>query len=274
MNDVLLKILKRYELDKPILMRDKLDMIWDKREAEPIPEPVIIESPEEEYARVLKESTQTAKEAYEIKQKEKQEKTEVFKQQMRTNDNVNQYAVKFKLGKRKVYRATVNAKQVKVYNKLLTTIENRKAPKISNQQSSLQPYIRPMEVEREFLDAFSIIIQSGYFLEQDDFLELIKILDVPNQPTHKVERAKVLELFQLAAELCEFDVELVTKILTEPWEREAEEMTQILSKGYIFQKEHDRSTDQIEGNVMRGIELNQRSGLLMETDSALKLSDD
>ena len=76
-----------------------------------------------------------------------------------------------------------------------------------------------MEVEREFLDAFQVIIQSGYFLEQDDFLELINILDVPSQPTHKVEKAKVLEFFQLAAELCQFDVDLVTRILTEPWQR-------------------------------------------------------
>jgi hypothetical protein len=32
MNEILLKILERYELDKPILMADKLDCIWDKRE--------------------------------------------------------------------------------------------------------------------------------------------------------------------------------------------------------------------------------------------------
>ena len=30
MNDLLVKILHRYELDKPILMQDKLDIIWDK----------------------------------------------------------------------------------------------------------------------------------------------------------------------------------------------------------------------------------------------------
>ena len=30
MNDLLIKILYRYELDKPILMQDKLDIIWDK----------------------------------------------------------------------------------------------------------------------------------------------------------------------------------------------------------------------------------------------------
>ena len=32
MNEKLLKILERYELDKPILMQDKLDVIWDKSE--------------------------------------------------------------------------------------------------------------------------------------------------------------------------------------------------------------------------------------------------
>ena len=30
MNNKLIKILERYELDKPILMSDKLDIIWDK----------------------------------------------------------------------------------------------------------------------------------------------------------------------------------------------------------------------------------------------------
>ena len=56
MNDVLIKFLKRYELDKPILMRDKLDTIWDKRKPEPLPEPVVVENAEEEFERVLKES--------------------------------------------------------------------------------------------------------------------------------------------------------------------------------------------------------------------------
>ena len=34
MNDTLVKILQRYELDRPILMRDKLDIIWDKKPKE------------------------------------------------------------------------------------------------------------------------------------------------------------------------------------------------------------------------------------------------
>ena len=41
MNKLLLRILQRYELDKPILMRDKLDAIWDKRVETPeVPKPV------------------------------------------------------------------------------------------------------------------------------------------------------------------------------------------------------------------------------------------
>lgn len=35
-----------------------------------------------------------------------------------------------------------------------------------------------MEVERAFMDAFSVIITSGYFLEQNDFLELLNSLRV------------------------------------------------------------------------------------------------
>ena len=52
MNDVLNKILERYELDKPILMRDKLDIIWDKKKVKdqgfsPDKKPEL--SPEEEF---------------------------------------------------------------------------------------------------------------------------------------------------------------------------------------------------------------------------------
>lgn len=32
MNALLCRILDRYDLDKPILMQDKLDIIWDKSE--------------------------------------------------------------------------------------------------------------------------------------------------------------------------------------------------------------------------------------------------
>ena len=73
--------------------------------------------------------------------------------------------MKFKLGKRKVQRAAINAKQIRIYKQLLETIEGRKVPMISKLQATQQAYVRPMEVEREFLDAFSVIIESGYYME-------------------------------------------------------------------------------------------------------------
>ena len=55
MNNLLIRILDRYELDKPILMHDKIDIIWDKPPAkkEVVPEPDL--TPEEEFDKVLKE---------------------------------------------------------------------------------------------------------------------------------------------------------------------------------------------------------------------------
>ena len=40
MNDLLVKILERYELDKPILIHDKIDIIWhDDRQNKEKPKP-------------------------------------------------------------------------------------------------------------------------------------------------------------------------------------------------------------------------------------------
>jgi len=43
-------------------------------------------------------------------------------------DNLNHYAVRFKLGRRKIERANKNAFQIQVYQRLLESIEGRKAP--------------------------------------------------------------------------------------------------------------------------------------------------
>ena len=94
-----------------------------------------------------------------------------------------------------------------------------------------------MEVEREFLDAMAVIIQSGYYLEQSDFMELIRILNVSGQTTHVNERAMIFEFFNMAAELLEFDVKLLSRVLSEPWEREAQMFGPILSSSYTCRKE-------------------------------------
>lgn len=39
-------------------------------------------------------------------------------------------------------------------------------------------YVHLMEVEREFLEAFSFIISSSYYLEEEDFFKLLEALKV------------------------------------------------------------------------------------------------
>ena len=136
-------------------------------------------------------------------------------------DNLNHYAVRFKLGRRKIERANKNAFQIQVYQRLLESIEGRKAPMLGLLQVTQQAYIRPMEVEREFLDSFSVILSSGYYIEEKDFFNLLSILRVSDQSDHAVERAKLLEFFTSAAEQLHFDVKMTANILTEPWERQA-----------------------------------------------------
>ena len=223
MNNMLLKILERYELDKPIIMADKLDIIWDKsKKKDDGAKKVFIEvDPEAEFQRILRESAMTAEEAFREKEEAKIRRNAAIREKLHREDNVNQYAVKQKLEKKKVGRAAMHAKQIKVYQKLLEVLDQRKAPVLGQKSATLQAYIRPMEVEREFLDAFSVIVSSGYFIEQEDFLNLISILNVSHQSDHVVERAKLLEFFQYAAELLNFDVTLVSNFLSAPWEQEA-----------------------------------------------------
>ena len=79
-------------------------------------------------------------------------------------------------------------------------------------------------MERSFLDALGIIVQSGYYLEQRDFFDLLDILQVQDHTPLVHGRAKLFEFFSLAAELLEFDAALLEEVLTEPWNLEAEMM--------------------------------------------------
>ena len=50
-------------------------------------------------------------------------------------------------------------------------------------------YIKPSEVERAFLDIHGLIVQSGYFLEQHDFFDLLEILGVQDYTSQVHGRA-------------------------------------------------------------------------------------
>ena len=90
MNELLLKILERYELDKPIIMSDKLDIIWDKSKPKKDAKKVHIEvDPEVEYQRILRESTMTAEEAFRENEIAKRKRNEAIREKMHREDNVN-----------------------------------------------------------------------------------------------------------------------------------------------------------------------------------------
>ena len=135
---MLLKILERYELDKPILMSDKLDIIWDKskKEDDSAKKVFIKVDPEAEFERILRESTMTAEEAFQEKEEAKARRNAAIRDKLHRDDNVNQYAVKQKLEKKKVGRATMHAKQIKVYQKLLEVLDQRKAPLLGQYQTA------------------------------------------------------------------------------------------------------------------------------------------
>ena len=61
--------------------------------------------------------------------------------------------------------------------------------------------MRILEVEREFLEAFSLIISSSYYIEEDDFFSLLRVLKVSYQSDHVVERGRLLEFFMTAADM-------------------------------------------------------------------------
>ena len=218
MNDLLVKILERYELDKPILIHDKIDIIWnDERmpqdnSAQPKPKLTA----DEEFQRVLAElraGDDMTSEKDDSQAASRARKADLKKWMKAGKANINHSAIKRKLNKRKLLRAQINTNQVKVYRKLLDFIEGRKAPNAWKKEGAQQAYQRPLEVEREFLDAFALIVESGYYIEQEDFLELIKLLKVHHQTELTGERIKIFEFFTRAAELLDFDVEMVKDLL-------------------------------------------------------------
>ena len=98
-----MRILERYELDKPILMQDKLDIIWDKAKVQAPQETVKLLSAEEQYQKVLKETTMTYEEAMANKLEEQAKKIRAMEELHRLQkeseeDNVNMYSVKKRLG--------------------------------------------------------------------------------------------------------------------------------------------------------------------------------
>jgi len=118
MNELLLKILDRYEMDKPILMADKLDIIWDKDERKfdgsKLSSPGCkdekgVDDAEHRFNKDLADFKLTAEEAKAKKEAQAKARTARIVEMRKMHDNVNQYVVKKKLDQCKVNRANKNA---------------------------------------------------------------------------------------------------------------------------------------------------------------------
>lgn len=164
MNQKLLLILTRSDFDRPIMMHDKLDYIWDKGEGSEF-------------------------------------------------NNVDQQKVKQQLKNRKYERVMQNIKQAKAYQNLLNGLSLRKI-NLTNDLESIQ---KVHEVEREFLDAFRTMIESGYALTEADFFELLEVLKVQSciRTIHQLE--KTTAFFIQVAKQLNFSVDAVISKLTSDW---------------------------------------------------------
>jgi hypothetical protein len=172
-NTKLLKILERIEYDRPILMKDKLDVIWGEDDLPPIfandsrspsPQKLVasnsIDSSANQSAQPVSGNVQSP--------------------EMRI---VNEHGVKRELERRKAERAHMNQGHIKIYNKLLEYIQNRfqrvgmkSIPEVEKRNNPTR--VRIHEKERQFFDAFRLIIQSGYTVDESDFMQILTFINV------------------------------------------------------------------------------------------------
>ena len=134
------------ELDQPILIHDKLEIIWHLEDARPAP--------------------QRKKSTTDEKSKTHSTTFEGY------NLDLKQYV---ELSTRKNRRLNVNHQQIDAYNKMLDHIENREAKRYLDSRSR-KTYIH--EKEREFFDAIRLIIQNGYELVPKDITDILNFTKI------------------------------------------------------------------------------------------------
>lgn len=110
-NERLLRILERLEYDRPILMRDKLDVIWEK-------------APQ----KINENETPLTSITYEDSQEDGNNETSTRVKASQKNLMTNEHDVKRKLERKKLERSLINKRQIEVYHKLLDHLNHRFKP--------------------------------------------------------------------------------------------------------------------------------------------------
>jgi hypothetical protein len=67
------------------------------------------------------------------------------------------------------------------------------------------------------MDAFKAIIESGYILQEQDFYDLLSILNVTSQINSVHELEKTISFFIKAAKLLSFDATKVADYIGKDW---------------------------------------------------------
>lgn len=93
------------------------------------------------------------------------------------NKIVNEFNVRAALEKKKLDRMTKNQKQKEAYNKMLDYLDSRTGRIMIDADMSPSKQ-KPNEKEKQFLDAFRVIIQSGYAIDEEDFQHILEFIEV------------------------------------------------------------------------------------------------
>ena len=146
-------------------MRDKLDVIWEKA------------TPKESEKKSIHSSIDYEESAYAIMGEDNSPKRK--QREVITNEN----DIKRKLERKKLERSLVNKRQIEIYHQLLEYLNSRFKPipgeKIGPIIQKNSPSRIPLhDKERQFMDAFKIVIASGYTISESDFIQILHFIDV------------------------------------------------------------------------------------------------
>lgn len=142
------------ELDKPILMHDKMEIIWEK-------------SAQREFEVQMKLNKNLDQNEFNFNQKRKSENQD---------HSVNRFLVKQNLDKLKLNRLSGNKRIIKAYNRMLQYVDEREIVFTSGNKRPEK--INMHEKEKELFDAMRLIIQNGYELGEQDIVDILKFIQI------------------------------------------------------------------------------------------------
>eukprot|EP00347_Sterkiella_histriomuscorum_P006247 403353499 len=236
-NEKLMRILDRVDLDRPILMHDKLDIIWGNQGQMPtsfvesVNKSMISKYGANQTQSLFNQSaynqfntTQMNTSMNQSTNISKYNSTSMNQDQSIKNENkiINSFNVKAELEKRKIQRSHLNQKQMLAYNHILDYL-NERFEKFLIDKERIPLRVKPDEKERQFLDAFRIIIESTYTITEQDFTQILEFIGLP-QIIESPQFERTRAFFKHICKILGFREEVVDEVLYGSSEKYQEEM--------------------------------------------------